>query len=107
MTTTPSTPNTYDTYGTYGTASTPNTPDNSDKILTARVNASGRATLVLSYPQRDAEALRKLATSFTVKGRSLPLSLLARRSLQIYSQMAADPVIHGRELQALTEMVTK
>ena len=80
---------------------------NDNKLLTKRVQASGRSTVILSYTTSDAQALRNLAKEISLKsGKKASLSLLSRRSLQIYSVMLANPAYLINELQVLNKMVT-
>jgi hypothetical protein len=84
------------------------TPDQNDsKVLTRRVQPNDRSTVILSYPSRDASALRKLAASFTLKGdKKASLSLLSRRALQVYAQILTNPDHRANETNALDKMVT-
>lgn len=84
------------------------TPDPNDaKLMTKRVQAGDRTTVVLSYPTRDAQALRTLASSFTLKAnKKASLSLISRRSLDLYSMLMADPARRRQEVQVLNAMVT-
>ena len=86
----------------------PMTPDpNNNKIMTKPGQASDRTTVILSYTSRDAQALRSLASSFTLKGtKKASLSLISRRSLQLYLQLIADPTRKAHEEAALNRMVT-
>ena len=84
------------------------TPDPNDgKVFTRRIQASDRATVSLTFTTRDAKALRAMAASFTLKGtRKASLSLISRRSLQLYLQLIADPTRKAHEEAALNQMVT-
>ena len=84
------------------------TPDpNDNKLMTKPVQASDRTTVILSYTQRDAKALRLMAAAFTLKGtKKASLSLISRRSLQLYLQLIADPTRKAHEEAALERMVT-
>ena len=84
------------------------TPDpNDNKLMTKPVQASDRTTVILSYTQRDAKALRLMAAAFTLKGtKKASLSLISRRSLQLYLQLIADPTRKAHEKAALDRMVT-
>jgi hypothetical protein len=84
------------------------TPDQNDnKLLTKRVQASERTTVILSYSTRDAADLRALASSFTLKAGKRPsLSLLSRRALAIYSQILRSPAHRDAEIGELSKMVT-
>jgi hypothetical protein len=83
------------------------TPDpNDNKIMTKRVQASDRASVLLSYSTREAKALRDLANSFTLKGKKASLSLLSRRSLQVYQEILNNPLHRANEEQILNKMVT-
>jgi hypothetical protein len=85
------------------------TPDpNDNKMMTKRVKPVDSSTVILNFPKRDAQALRELAASFTLKaGKKASLSLLSRRSLLLYSRLMADPGQRGKEVLALNEMVTR
>jgi len=83
------------------------TDPNDNKMMTKRVQASDRTTVILSYSSRDAEDLRALASGFTLKaGKKASLSLVSRRSLQLYSRLLSDPARRESETLALNEMVT-
>lgn len=84
------------------------TPDQNDnKVLTKRVQASDRSTVILSYPSREASALRTLAASFTLKGdKKASLSLVSRRALQVYAQILTNSEHRTNETKALDKMVT-
>jgi hypothetical protein len=84
------------------------TPDpNDNKIMTKRVKAAANSTVILNYPHSDAQGLRALASSFTLKaGKKASLSLVARRSLQLYSRLLSDPARRDSETLALNAMVT-
>ncbi len=83
------------------------TDPNDNKMMTKRVQASDRTTLILSYPSKDAQELRALASSFTLKaGKKASLSLISRRSLQLYSRLLTDPARKASEALALNAMVT-
>ena len=80
---------------------------NDNKLLTKRVQASGRSTVILSYTTSDAQALRNMAKEIILKsGKKASLSLLSRRSLQIYALILANPSHLVNELQVLNKMVT-
>lgn len=84
-----------------------NTDSNDGKLMTKRIRASNRTTVNVSYSSDDAQALRRLAESITLKAGKRPsLSLLTRRSLQIYSDLMSDRASHGQEVCALNAMVT-
>lgn len=84
------------------------TPSQNDsKVLTKRVPVNDRSTVILSYPSRDATALRTLAASFILKGsKKASLSLVSRRALQVYSQILANPDHRVNETKVLDKMVT-
>lgn len=84
------------------------TPDQNDsKVLTKRVQPSDRSTVILSYPSREAIALRTLAASFILKGdKKASLSLVSRRALQVYAQILSNPAHRINEAKALDKMVT-
>ena len=80
---------------------------NDSKMMTKRVQASDRATVVISYPSREAIALRTLAASFTLKrDKKASLSLVSRRALQVYAQILSNPVHRTNETKVLDKMVT-
>ena len=80
---------------------------NDGKVFTRRIQASDRATVSLTFTTRDAEALRAMAAAFTLKGdKKASLSLISRRSLQLYLQLIADPTRKALEEAALNRMVT-
>jgi len=84
-----------------------NPTPNESKMMTKRVHASDRATVVISYPSREAIALRTLAASFTLKGdKKASLSLVSRRALQVYAQILSNPVHRTNESRVLEKMVT-
>lgn len=84
------------------------TPEpNDNKLMTKRVPASDRSIVILSYPSSEARALRSLAASFTLKGgKKASLSLVARRSLQLYAKLLTDPARRDSEVIALNSMAT-
>jgi hypothetical protein len=79
--------------------------DNTGKMMTRRIKAANRTTVILSYSSADATSLRALAQSIRIKDNKFPsLSLLARRSLHLYAEVyLSNP---RGELAALNEMVT-
>jgi len=80
---------------------------NDNKLMTKRVPAGDRAVIALSYPSSEARALRSLAASFTLKaGKKASLSLVARRSLQLYTKFLSDPTRRDSETLALNSMST-
>ena len=80
---------------------------NDGKVFTRRIQASDRATVSLTFPTRDAQALRAMASAFTLKGdKKASLSLISRRSLHLYLQLIADPTRKAHEEAALNRMVT-
>ena len=84
------------------------TPDpNDQKIMTKQVQARDRTTVILSYTAGDAQALRSLASAFTLKkDKKASLSLISRRSLALYLQLLTDPTRKAHEEAALNRMVT-
>ena len=84
------------------------TPEPNDgKVFTRRIQASERSTVSLTFTTRDAEALRSAAAAFTLKGdKKASLSLISRRSLQLYLQLITDPTRKAHEEAALNQMVT-
>lgn len=82
--------------------------DITGKILTKRVRAKNRSTLILSYTASDAQALRDFAKTIHLRGdRIPPLSLLARRALQVYLPFLARAETKAAEIAALEKMVTR
>ena len=85
---------------------------NAGLILTKRVQAKDRSTVVLSYPASDAVAMRALAQSINLKGDRQPsLSLLTRRSMALYLEMldtarTGHPMAWAAEIAALEQMAT-
>ena len=84
------------------------TPDpNDQKLMTKRIQASDRTTVILSYSTRDAQALRAIAAAILLKRDKRPsLSLLCRRALQLYGQLITSPAHRAAEIEALNKMVT-
>lgn len=81
--------------------------DNLGKVLSRRIPAQDRATLALTFTTEDANALRSLAQSITLKGNKKPsLTLLAKRALCLYAHHMATPGNHSRETEALNGWVT-
>ena len=59
--------------------------DNTGKLMSKRIKAYDRSTVVLSYRPHEANALRLLAQTIKLKGDDKPsLSLLSRRALVLY-----------------------
>jgi len=83
-------------------------PDpNDQKLMTKRVQASDRTTVILSYSTRDAQALRAIAAAILLKqGKRPSLSLLCRRALQLYGQLITSPAHRATEIEELNRMVT-
>ena len=84
------------------------TPDpNDQKLMTRRIQARDRTTVILSYSTRDAQALRSIAQAILLKRDKRPsLSLLCRRALQLYGQLITSPAHREAEIEALNKMVT-
>ena len=81
--------------------------DNAGKVLTRRIQAHDRTTVLLTYSTSDANELRRLAQSITLKaGKKPSLSLFARRALQIYGRYLQDSTNAANETAALNRMVT-
>ncbi len=79
----------------------------SGKVMTKRVGAYDRTTLVLSYTASDALALRALAQSIVLKGnKKATLSLIARRALRLYRDALRSPEVFASETAELEQMVT-
>lgn len=84
------------------------TDSNDKKMMTKRIRASDRTTVNVSYSSSDAQDLRKVAQSITLKGDKRPsLSLITRRSLQIYCGLMYDRTARAHEIHALNAMVTR
>jgi len=84
------------------------TDPNDNKLMSKRIQARDRTTVILSYCSSDAQALRVMAHSILLKADKRPsLSLLCRRALQLYSQLISSPAHRESELAALNTMVTK
>ena len=82
--------------------------DNTGKVLSRRIQARDRTTVLLTYSASDANALRMLAQSITLKAGKRPsLSLFARRALQVYGSYLDDPRNAATETAALNRMVTE
>jgi hypothetical protein len=76
-------------------------------VLTKRVRAYDRSTLVLSYSSADAKELRALAEAIRLKQDKRPtLSLLARRGLHLYREALKRPGVMESEIATLNEMTT-
>jgi len=92
---------------------TPTIPtDNTGKMMTRRPFPGGRSSVLLTYPAAQASRLRALAQSIRIKGDHAPsLSLLARRSLELYLAQieharAVRPDLFALEIAQLESMVT-
>lgn len=76
-------------------------------VLTRRVRAYDRSTLVLSYSSADAKELRALVQAIRLKqGKRPTLSLLARRGLNLYRDALMRPGVLESEIAKLNEMTT-
>ena len=81
--------------------------DNTGKVLTQRIQARDRTTVLLTYSTRDANELRRMAQSITLKaGKKPSLSLFARRALQVYGSYLKDSRNAANEAAVLDRMVT-
>ena len=81
--------------------------DNSGKVLTQRIQAHDRTTVLLTYSTQDANELRRMAQSITLKaGKKPSLSLFARRALQVYGRYLEDSRNAANETAVLDRMVT-
>jgi hypothetical protein len=81
--------------------------DNNGKVLTRRIQSHDRTTVLLTYSTTDANELRRLAQSITLKAGKRPsLSLFARRALQVYSAYLQSPTNAESETAVLNHMVT-
>ena len=78
------------------------------KVLTRRVSRTGNSALVLNYPQNEAARLRDLVDSIRLRGNRKPsMSLLARRSMQLYLDMVqSSHAALANEVQALEMLST-
>ena len=81
--------------------------DNTGKVLTQRIQARDRTTVLLTYSTRDANELRRMAQSITLKaGKKPSLSLFARRALQVYGSYLKDSRNAANEAAVLDRMGT-
>ena len=82
--------------------------DNTGKVMTKRIQARDRTTVLLTYSASDANALRMLAQTIQLRGDRKPsLSLLARRAMTIYRALLdSSPAAFDAEVRALDKMVT-
>jgi hypothetical protein len=80
--------------------------DITGKVLPRRVPARDRSILALTYSRREAQDLRILAESITLKGdRKATMSTIARRALALYARIyASNP---AGEVAALEAIVTQ
>ena len=89
-----------------------NPSDNSGKVMTKRIKAADGTVLILSYRKPEAATMRALIQTINLKGdRKPPLSLIARRSMQLYLarlEKARDtrPDLFASEVAILDSMVT-
>jgi hypothetical protein len=75
------------------------------KVFTKRVRANDRTTLTLSYTPADAARLRTMAQSMSLKGGKSPaMSVIARRSLDVYAQVLESNT--AAEVDAVARMTT-
>jgi len=77
--------------------------------MSKRIQARDRSTVILTYSTMDANSLRMMAQQIRLKGDRKPsLSLIARRSMQVYQQfIQASPFNFEAERQELEKMVTR
>ena len=86
--------------------------DNTGRMMTLRVKAADRTSVMLTYSTTDANAIRAFVHSIRLKGTKAPSqSLIARRSLQVYllrlEQLRRDrPDQFAAEVAELERMVT-
>jgi len=86
--------------------------DNAGKVLTRRIQAADGTTVLLHYQAPEAHRMRALVQSIRLKGDRKPsLSLIARRSMQLYlarlaSAQANRPDLYTAEIAELEAMVT-
>ncbi|CAN5330890.1 hypothetical protein BH09PSE5_BH09PSE5_06850 [soil metagenome] len=87
--------------------------ENTGKVLTRRIQAADGTTVALHYEFAEANAMRTLIQSVLLRGSKRPsLSLIARRSMQLYlDQLAAAkataPDLYASEIAELDRMVTR
>lgn len=82
--------------------------DNTGKLMTRRIQARDRTTVLLTYSATDANELRMMAQSVTLKaGKKPSLSLFARRALQVYGSYLRDSGNAANETAVLDRMTTK
>ena len=75
--------------------------------MTRRIQARDRTTLILSYTTSDANSLRALAQSISLKADKKPsLSLLSRRALELYGMLLRSPKARAAEIDVLNRMTT-
>lgn len=74
----------------------------------ARYSKGEGTTLLLKYPTREADEMRRAALSIRLKGDKQPsLSLLARRSMRLYLEaLNASPAAFANEVAALERLAT-
>jgi len=86
--------------------------DNTGRIMTKRVPARERSTVILTFKSIDANAMRAFINSIRLKGDKAPSqSLVARRALQAYLHRLEmlrreAPSAYSDEIAALERMVT-
>lgn len=81
--------------------------DNTGKVLAKRIQAHDRTTVLLTYSRTDANELRTLVQSITLKASKKPsLSLIAKRAMGIYLERMKEPDEFARETAVLDRMVT-
>ena len=86
--------------------------DTTDRMMTKRVPARERSTVILSFKSSDANAMRAFINSIRLKGDKAPSqSLVARRALQVYLRRLEllrreAPAEFAAEVEALEAMVT-
>ncbi len=81
--------------------------DNTGKVLAKRIQAHDRTTVLLTYSRPDANRLRMLVQSITLKANKKPsLSLIARRAVDIYLERMKSPEGFASETAVLNHMVT-
>lgn len=86
---------------------TPTPTDNTGKLMTARIKGHDQCTLLLKYTKSDTLALRALVASIHLKqGKAPTMSLIARRSLQLYRDLLKGPDAMKSEIEAMNQMTT-
>jgi hypothetical protein len=86
--------------------------DNLGTMMTRRIRSADGTTVLLNYQASEANAMRQLVQSIRIKGDRRPsLSLIARRSMQLYvarmeTAQRNRPDVFASEVADLEQMVT-